>query len=347
MFREKLLITVAIVSAIIGATMLVDYLITIVLLHDYAGYTPFITVAIAVIVAFPVTYALVASRFNLKYARDQLALARDAAETAKRETLEALQSVEIARRKAEEDRIAATEASRAKSEFLANMSHELRTPLNAILGFSEMLASPAFAPKREEYALLINSSGLHLLGLVNDLLDLSRIEADKVELHEEDIVIDGLVRGCVEIVRPRANEGRLALVSAVEAGLPEIVGDRRALAQILLNLLSNAIKFSHAGKSIEVFARPGPENGLSLGVRDEGTGIPEEDQARLFERFGQSRHDISHSTNGAGLGLPIVKGLTEAHGGRVALQSRIGEGTCVTVWLPQSRLKAHLRITAA
>jgi two-component system, cell cycle sensor histidine kinase PleC len=347
MFREKLTITIAIVSAIVGAAMLVDYLITIVLLRDYAGYTPLITLAIAVIVAVPVTYALVASRFNLKQARDALTLARDAAEAAKRETLEALLSVEIARCKAEEDRVAATEASRAKSEFLANMSHELRTPLNAILGFSEMLASRAFAERREEYAQLINSSGLHLLGLVNDLLDLSRIEADKVELHDEEIRIDGLVRTCVDIVRPRADEGHLALISAVDIGLPEIVGDRRALAQILLNLLSNAIKFSNAGKSIEVFARPGPENGLCLGVRDEGTGIPEEDQPRLFERFGQSRYDVSHSAKGAGLGLPIVKGLTEAHGGRVALQSRIGEGTCVTIWLPQSRLKTKLRITAA
>lgn len=347
MFREKLTITVVIVCAIIGASMLADYLITIVLLHDYAGYTPFITLAIAVIVAVPVTYALVASRFNLKLARDALSAARDTAETAKRETLAALQSVEIARRKAEEDRIAANEASRAKSEFLANMSHELRTPLNAILGFSEMLTSPAFAERREEYARLINSSGLHLLGLVNDLLDLSRIEADKVELHNEDIRIDGLVRSCVEIVRPRADEGKLALVITIDSGLPEIIGDRRALAQILLNLLANAIKFTNAGKCVEVFARPGPENGLSLGVRDEGMGIPEAEQARLFERFGQSRYDVSHTTKGAGLGLPIVKGLTEAHGGRVALQSRLGEGTCVTIWLPQSRLKAQLRITVA
>ena len=146
------------------------------------------------------------------------------------------------------------------------------------------------------------------MGLVNDLLDLSRIEADKVELHEEDIVIDGLVRGCVEIVRPRANEGRLALVSAVEAGLPEIVGDRRALAQILLNLLSNAIKFSNAGKSIEIFARRCPDSGLFLGVRDEGAGIAEEDQPRLFERFGQSRYDISHSAKGEDLGFPSSKG---------------------------------------
>jgi signal transduction histidine kinase len=347
MFREKLTITVVVVCAIIGATMLVDYLITIVLLRDYAGYTPAITFAIVTIIAAPVTYALIASRFNLKFARDQLAAARDAAEAARRETLEALRLVEIARRKAEEDRIAATEASRAKSEFLANMSHELRTPLNAILGFSEMLTSPAFAKRHEEYGHLINSSGMHLLDLVNDLLDLSRIEANKVELHEEDVVIDNLVRGCFEIVRPRAHEGQLVLVSKLDPGLPEIVGDRRALAQILLNLLSNAIKFSHAGKSIEVFARPGPENGLSLGVRDEGMGIAEKDQACLFERFGQSRYDITDFTKGAGLGLPIVKGLTEAHGGRVALRSRTGEGTCVTIWLPQSRLKQRQQITAA
>src|SRR5271163_4840214 len=198
MLRDKLIATCIWASAIIASAMVADYLITIVILDDHAGYTPFITLAISVIVSLPATYAFVSGRANLREARDALTKARDAAEEAKRATLEALRAVEVSQRKAEAERIAALEASRTKSEFLANMSHELRTPLNAILGFSEMLASPAFAKKSEEYALLINASGLHLLGLVNDLLDLSRIEADKVELREEDIVIDGLVRGCVE-----------------------------------------------------------------------------------------------------------------------------------------------------
>jgi signal transduction histidine kinase len=344
MFRDKLIATSILSFAIIAAAMVVDYLVTIVVLDDYAAYTPFVTLTIAVIVTLPVVYILISGRINLRQARDDLTNARDAAEAAKKATLEALRTVEVSRRKAEEDRVAAIAANRAKSEFLANMSHELRTPLNAILGFSEMLSSSAFAAKREEYAQVIHSSGKHLLGLVNDLLDLSRIEANKVELHDEAIDIDDLMRACIDVIRPRAVEDALRLECRVAQGLPDVVGDRRALMQILLNLLSNAVKFTQSGKLVEAFALL-EDDGLLLGVRDEGTGIAEEEQARMFERFGQGRHDIS--AKGTGLGLPIVKGLAEAHGGRVAMQSRLGEGTCVTIWLPAARLKARRRVDAA
>src|SRR5271156_3025693 len=155
MFRDKIIATCIWASAIIASAMVADYLITIVILDDHAGYTPFITLAISVIVSLPATYAFVSGRANLREARDALTKARDAAEEAKKATLEALRAVEISRRKAEDDRVAAGGASRTKSEFLANMSHELRTPLNAILGFSEMLTSNAFASKREEYARVI------------------------------------------------------------------------------------------------------------------------------------------------------------------------------------------------
>jgi len=347
MFRDKLIATCIWAGAIIAAAMLVDYLITIVILDDHAAYTPLVTLSIAVIVTVPVTYALVSGRINLRDARDALAAARDAAEDAKKATLEALRAVEIAHRKAEDERVAALEASRAKSEFLANMSHELRTPLNAILGFSEMLSSHAFASKREEYAHVIHSSGQHLLGLVNDLLDLSRIEANKFELREETIEIEDLIRTCIEVIRPRADEERLRLECRLSPGLPDVAADRRALMQIELNLLSNAVKFTQSGKLVEAFARIEPDGWLVFGVRDEGMGIAEDEQARMFERFGQSRHDISNAAKGAGLGLPIVKGLAEAHGGRVAMQSCLGEGTCVTVFLPPERLKARLRISAA
>lgn len=347
MFRDKLIATFVWASAIIAAAMLVDFLITIVFLDDTAAYTPLVTLAIAIIVAVPVTYALVSGRVNLREARDALTIARDTAEEAKKATLEALRAVEISRAKAEDERIAALEASRAKSEFLANMSHELRTPLNAILGFSEMLSLNAFASRREEYARVIHSSGKHLLGLVNDLLDLSRIEANKLELHDETIDIEELVQTCIEVIRPRAAEEALRLECRVAPGLPHAVCDRRALMQILLNLLSNAVKFTQSGKMVEAFARIEPDGGLVLGVRDEGTGIAEDEQARMFERFGQGRHDISSAAKGAGLGLPIVKGLAEAHGGRVTMQSCVGEGTCVTVWLPPQRLIARRHISAA
>ncbi|HTW35548.1 MAG TPA: HAMP domain-containing sensor histidine kinase [Rhizomicrobium sp.] len=347
MFRDKLIATSIWASAIIAAAMVADYLITIVILQDRAGYTPFVTLAIATIVAVPVVYVMISGRINLREARDALAIARDAAEGAEKATLEALRAVEVAHRKAEDERTSALEASRAKSEFLANMSHELRTPLNAILGFSEMLASNAFASKREEYARVIHSSGKHLLGLVNDLLDLSRIEANKLVLRDETIDVEDILRTCIEVIRPRAAEDALRLECFVTPDLPEAIADRRALMQILLNLLSNAVKFTQPGKLVEAFARIEADGGLLLGVRDEGMGIAEDEQARMFERFGQGRHDISCTAKGAGLGLPIVKGLAEAHGGRVAMQSRLGEGTCVTVWLPPQRLKARRRISAA
>jgi len=139
----------------------------------------------------------------------------------------------------------------------------------------------------------------------------------------------------------------LRLECRVAPGLPDAVCDRRALMQILLNLLSNAVKFTQSGKLVEAFARIEPDGWLVFGVRDEGTGIAGDEQARMFERFGQGRHDISSAAKGAGLGLPIVKGLAEAHGGHVTMQSCLGEGTCVTVWLPPQRLRARRHISAA
>jgi len=347
MFREKVIATLVLAAAIVSATMLVDFVITILILHDNAAYTPFVTFSISATVTIPVTYGLISGRINLRQARDALAIAYAAAQEARAEAQDALQAVEEARAKAETDRVAAIEASRAKSEFLANMSHELRTPLNAILGFSEALSSSVFAEKREEYAALIHASGTHLLGLVNDLLDLSRIEANKVELRDEVINIADLCNECFSTVEPAVKQKALVMLTHIDTGLPDVRGDRRALRQILLNLLSNAIKFSAAGAAIDVFAYPGPRDGLSFGVKDEGVGIAEDEQWRMFERFGQGRHDIAFAHKGTGLGLPIVKGLTEAHGGQVVMNSRAGEGTTVTVWLPQERVVVQRRSGAA
>jgi len=347
MFREKLIATLVWAAAIVCATMLVDFVITILILHDSAAYTPLVTFWISTTVTIPVTYGLISGRVNVRQARDALAIAYAAAQEARAEAQNALRAVEEARAKAETDRVAAIEASRAKSEFLANMSHELRTPLNAILGFSEALSSSIFATKREEYAGLIHASGTHLLGLVNDLLDLSRIEANKVELRDEVISIADLCNECLCIVEPAVTQKALVLTAHIDAGLPDVRGDRRALRQILLNLLSNAIKFSAAGATVDVFAHPGLDDGLAFGVRDEGLGISEDEQWRMFERFGQGRHDIASTHKGTGLGLPIVKGLTEAHGGKVAMKSRLGEGTTVTVWFPPERLVVQRRSGAA
>jgi signal transduction histidine kinase len=255
-------------------------------------------------------FMMVSSRHNLKRARDELAAARDAA----------------------------VEASMSKTLFFANMSHELRTPLNAILGFSELLTTDIFAERRVEYARLIHDSGAHLLDLVNDLLDISRIESGKLVLHDETLDFAVIADECFETMAPRARAARLRLVRSVARDLPPVICDRRALKQIVLNLMTNAIKFTRPGGTVEVFAALSSAGELAFGVRDDGIGIAEEDRQRVLERFGQARHDITATQEGAGLGLPIVKGLVEAHGGHLELESQIGEGTCVTVRLPAARL---------
>jgi len=233
----------------------------------------------------------------------------------------------------------AENASRAKSQFLANMSHELRTPLNAVLGFSELIQSRTFndVDRHVEYAGLIHSSGAHLLALINDILDLAKIEAGGLVLRERDIDLEILVQDCVRLISAKAADGKLMVQMAVAPGLPHFRGDERALKQVLLNLLSNAIKFTPEGGRVTVFGQSGADGGLAFGVEDTGVGIEAQDQQRVFEDFGQGRHDVVTSDKGTGLGLPIVKGLVEAHGGRVTLESAPGHGTKVTVLLPKDR----------
>jgi signal transduction histidine kinase len=319
MFREKIVTTLWWAAIPIAGAMLADYLITIQLLHAYANYTPLATLAIAVVVSFPTTYVLVSSRVNLRKARDEVADARDAA----------------------------VNANMSKTLFFANMSHELRTPLNAILGFSELLGSDIFAERRAEYAALIHGAGRHLLDLVNDLLDLSRIEAGKLELHTETLDFATLVADCLRTMESRARTSHLHVETRIARNMPGVMGDPRALKQVLLNLLSNAVKFSQPGGTIEVFASIDSWGELVFGVRDEGVGIAPQDQAKVFERFGQARHDVTAEHEGSGLGLPIVKGLVEAHGGRVAMESTLGQGTCVTVWIPAERIVASVPIALA
>ncbi len=285
------------------------------------AYTPLITLAIATLVtACRQTFALVSSRIDLRNARDELSVARDAA----------------------------VNADRTKTRFFANMSHELRTPLNAILGFSEMLAIDVFAPRREEYARLIHNAGTHLLSLVDDLLDLSRIEAGKLELQDQMLSLSDLIEECAETVASRARSREIdPCAHAWTPHLPPVNADLRALKQILLNLLTNAIKFSKPGGSIEVFARLVPSAEIAFGVRDQGIGIAEDEQGHVFERFGQASGESADPEKGSGLGLPIVKGLAEAHGGRVTMESRVGAGTCVTVSLPPERIERPRSVALA
>ena len=237
----------------------------------------------------------------------------------------------------EEARAEADRANVRKSRFLATMSHELRTPLNAIIGFSEMLMKEEVLAldqrRRNEYAALINDSGRHLLGVVNGILDMSKIETDNFEITAESLAPAQVIGHCCELVALPANEAGVQLATSVSGDLPELIADRRALNQILLNLLSNAIRFSDRGGKVVIGARA--EAGVVIfTVEDSGVGMSDEDLRRIGEPYFQARASYDRRHGGTGLGLSIVKGLVRLHGGELSIRSRIGEGTCVTVRLP-------------
>lgn len=237
----------------------------------------------------------------------------------------------------ERARIESDRANQAKSRFLANMSHELRTPLNAVIGFSELLKSRPGAGKTTEYADIIGQSGAHLLGLINDILDLSKVEAGRLELHEEEVDLGRSIRECVDSLRAKIDTGRLTVEVGALAQPLMVRADDRCIRQILLNLLSNALRYTKPGGLVHVSTRLSADD-IQILVRDTGVGIAGDDLARVFESFEQGSHRVVSGHHGTGLGLPIVKGLAEAHGGRVTLESAVGKGTCVTVHLPASRL---------
>jgi two-component system cell cycle sensor histidine kinase PleC len=289
-----------------------------------------------------VGYCAYMSRQIYTTARDMLLLRDD-----KNDLIDALAG---SKTESDQARERAEAASRAKSEFLANMSHELRTPLNAILGFSETIYSGACGgsvEKHMEYARIIHQSGHHLLALINDILDLARIEAGGLRLRESDVDLAHLIADSVPLVEVKAQDGQLDLHAEVAPGLPLIRADERALKQVLLNLLSNAVKFTPSGGRVVCFARIAPDGAVHFGVSDTGVGIAGDDQERVFQNFGQGRHDVVTLDKGTGLGLPIVKGLVEAHGGSVTLESQVGEGTTVTATLPKERVMAAAEMRAA
>jgi two-component system cell cycle sensor histidine kinase PleC len=250
----------------------------------------------------------------------------------------------IAKIESDQGRERAEAASLAKSQFLANMSHELRTPLNAILGFSEVISSRMFheLPERNyEYAQLINQSGHHLLTLINDILDLAKIEAGRWKLEESETDLHRVAHDALELVQWRAKDSEAILENAIDPQIDLVYADERAIKQILLNLLSNAVKFTPEHGHVTTFAHREPDGGMVFGVHDTGVGIAAEDQETVFDSFGQGKHDVAIADKGTGLGLAIVKGLVESHGGHISLQSEVGKGTRVTVHLPESRVRAR------
>src|SRR6476661_9280810 len=250
--------------------------------------------------------------------------------------------LEQAKAISDEARHRAESANVAKSRFLAQMSHELRTPLNAILGFSEVMKSEIFGahavPVYKEYSADIHNSGVHLLNLINEILDLSRIEAGRYELNEEAVSLVHVVADCHHLLKLRASNRHIIIHEVFEADLPRLWADERALRQICLNLLSNAIKFTPQGGEIWLKVGWTASGGQYMSVKDTGPGIPEEEIPVVLASFGQGSNSIKSAEQGAGLGLPIAKSLTDLHGGTFVFKSKLRIGTEVVVTFPPERV---------
>lgn len=246
----------------------------------------------------------------------------------------------------------AEEANRTKTEFLANMSHELRTPLNAIIGFSEVieheiLGKAASNPKYVGYARDINSAGGHLLNVINDILDIAKIEVGRLELDEEIFDLEKILESCIKMLSEYAEKSGVKLARSTPAPLPAFKGDEKKFKQIVLNLLSNAIKFTPEGGSVTLEAQCEADGALRVAVIDTGIGIVAEDLAKVMAPFMQVESVHSRKYEGTGLGLPISRALTELHGGELSLTSEIEAGTTITLRFPESRVERAPEIPKA
>jgi signal transduction histidine kinase len=237
---------------------------------------------------------------------------------------------------------ASKEASRVKVEFLAKISHELRTPLNAIIGFSELMMRDerGIANERHRsYISDIHSSGRHLLDIINDILDFAKAEAGQLVLLESNVDVHQVANGIERLLGPRARDSGISLLTRIPAGLPLVWCDERKLKQMLLNLVNNAVKFTPSGGVVEISARLEPD-GFVIGVRDSGIGIAQADLNRVLEPFVQAETTLSRRQEGTGLGLALVKSMIEIHGGRLRLESTLGNGTSAELVFPAERISA-------
>jgi signal transduction histidine kinase/CheY-like chemotaxis protein len=260
-----------------------------------------------------------------------------------RKVKERTQELEVVNQKLQESNLEMQRANSLKSEFLANMSHELRTPLNAVIGFSELLldtGSGALTEDQKDYVADILSSGRHLLELINEILDLSKIEAGKMKPMLEEFEIGPVVEEAMAFQRVEAGRKHIELVSEVEEAALEVRADRGKVKQIMNNLLSNAVKFTHPGGRVTLRARREGER-VAISVIDTGIGIKEEDQERIFQAFTQVDGSYARRYQGTGLGLTLVRKFVEMQGGRVALKSRFGEGSEFTFTVPGPVAEAH------
>ena len=286
-------------------------------MNSYNMYSPLFTLAFLYMVLMAVQSYTIHSRFDNAWHLEQ-----------DREDL--IKKLRVAHEEA-------VAASKAKSEFLANMSHELRTPLNAIIGFSDIVRTKAFGDKADrysEYGGFIHQSGHLLLSLIGNILDLAKIEAGRKVLQQEPIDLMSLVLDEARLTNEKAAAKGVSVLPLLPRSLPLLRADLHAVRQILANLLSNAVKFTPEGGRIEVSVVLNAAREIELCVSDTGIGIALEDHAHLFDRFGQGRPDITTAERGSGLGLPIVKGLVDMHGGRIHLASALGQGTSVTIVFP-------------
>jgi signal transduction histidine kinase len=238
--------------------------------------------------------------------------------------------------------IKAQTSDRAKSEFLANLSHELRTPLNAILGFSEIMKNEILGSlgveQYKEYIRDIHESGTYLLDVINDILDISKVETGNLELAESEVDLAEAISKSIRLVQERARDAGVKLVVKAGKKLPLICADERMVKQCLVNLMSNAVKFTPEKGTIETRVKRPKGGGLCVSVADTGIGISEEDFDRVLSPFGQVESAYSGTYEGTGLGLPITKALIELHGGTLALESVVGVGTTVTLSFPKERV---------